>query len=444
MSLRMGNCIAFIAVLIFLFYQSSVQADVVSVNCGEGGSGLQAAINGLSSPNGPHTIHVTGTCVENIFIDGITNLTIQGSDGTVIRSAAPDDGTVFTIGSARGINLQGLTVDGDNQEFVAGLTVFDSSVSLSGCTIINNTDLALFADGGSTVILGGPNPGSEILIRDNLAGVFANHSTLRIRGRTTIEDNVEDALVVVNGVLQIGNRPPEAGNVFRNNGFGIAILNNGFAGINGSNLIENNGPYGVLIARVPNASFNGSMVEGIPRYTTIQGHTLLGILVTSSTVGFGASDPDVFHQIRNNGTAPVTVDAGIYVIRPGSFLARQVEIANNTGAGIVLDGGAYSNFATARISGNSGDGVVVTHNATAEFGTFLLSGTGDPIAANTLISGNGGQAIACDETAVIYGDLSGLPVFKCKTEEQKTKTGSTVAEIKLEERVERHQRRSKH
>lgn len=422
---------------VFLLVSSTLVADNVNVNCGSGGTGLQAAIDNLSSPTGPHTINVTGTCVENIIIDRIENLTIDGGGTAVIRLATPENETVIAVNGSQGILFRGLTVDGDNQDFAIGIYATASRVTIVGCTILNATDLALFADQDSTMIVGGRNPGQEVVIHDNAFGAGASQSSLQIRGRTTIENNAADALFVFNDSRLNISGPPGADNVFRNNGFGIGIFGS-LSGLSGSNLIENNGPYGVLCAR-SNVAFNATFENAVSGFTTIQGHTVNGIVDVSSNVTFNPG-PNLatLHRVLNNGSGPITFDAGIYASRPGSLLVRFVEIANNAGSGVLIEAGAYANFQSAQVTGNTGGGILALGNATVKFGDFDQN-TGDPIPANTTISGNGGKAIACDKTAVVYGDTAALPKFKCKG--KPTIGSAAAAEIDLQQRIDKHLQR---
>ncbi|MCI0416146.1 hypothetical protein L0222_25510 [bacterium] len=425
--------------VVFLAIPFCLCADMVNVNC-DNAESLQAAIDGLSSPTGPHTINVTGTCVENVTIDHIDRLTIQGSSGATIRSASAANDIVVSINRSQEISLRQLIIDGDNQadDFgVAGVFAFRSDVDIRGCTIINNPDIGVTADTESTAVIGGPSAGQEVVISNNGAGIVAaNNSILRIRGRTTIEDSVEDAVIVQASNLAVNGRTPPDGNIYRNNGFGIGIISGGVAGINGSNLIENNGPIGLFVGRVPHVGINA--VEGTaPGFTTIQGHTQFGIISVSSNIFFSSPLSSIKHKVQNNGSSPITNDAGISAFRPGCVVARNVEIVNNIGAGIVLDGGACTTISDAAITGNSTDGLRVLHNSNAEFGGFQIAG--EPIPNNTTISGNSGQQIACDATATIYGDLTGLPDFKCNTTDPKPPKGATpaaAAEAELEKRIE--------
>jgi hypothetical protein len=439
MTLANTKCLG---LLLAVLVPRALHADVVNVDCGAGGTGLQAAVNGLSSPTGPHTINVLGTCVENVTVNGVSFLTLQGSGGATLRSADPAFGVVLFANASPSMQVRGLNLDGASHDFAIGLYAFESDVRYQGGTIENCGDTAVFADVDSEVVIGGPSAGQEVAIRNNAAGPLANRAVLRIQGRTTVEDNDFDALVSTDSTLTVSGPSAAAGNVFRNNGFGIAIIAGGTAGFSGLVTIEDNGPYGILASRVPQVSLAGRSVGGTPLFTTIQGHTQNGVLVSSST--FLSSAPaGIFNLVRNNGSDPVTTDAGVLVIRPGALLARSLEVSNNIGPGVLLDAAAYGNFATARISGNSGDGIRVLHNSTAEFGAFAV--TGETIPADTAVSGNGGEAIACDDTAVVFGDLDALPKVKCKVKDGRPRGGSAAAalaeiESRLGARMERRPR----
>ena len=119
-----GRAIWLLAAVVFLL-PSAVWATTVSVDCNAGGS-INTALSGLDL-QGPHTITVTGTCVEQVDISDRERLTIQAPGGQIatIMSDALDGVPVF-IFRWRSIVLRRLVLTGGS----AGLFIACSEVQM--------------------------------------------------------------------------------------------------------------------------------------------------------------------------------------------------------------------------------------------------------------------------------------------------------------------------
>ncbi len=416
----------------------------ISVDCdANGNSGLQAAIDSLAGTPGPHTITVTGTCVEHIDIDRFDRLTIQAPEGqtATLQSAASDGGVMLFINRSGEVSLRRLIVDGAGH-FVDGVWANRSDVVIQESTIQSTGSIGVIATDDSRIGLGGGPGAPPVLITNNVVGAFSQNSLLTLNRNVTVDNNSEDALFTQGGRLAVNGA--DAGTVIRNNGFGVALTQGTTATFNGNNLIENNGPYGVLATRGAVVNFNGNVLpDATTRFTTIQGHQQFGLLLGDASVSFGAPGTQPVHQVHNNGASGSGFRAGIFQSRPGVLLLRNVSVSNNGGAGVHLAAGAYANLINAAVNNNSEDGLRFRHLSVGEFGG--LTTTGESFPANTTILGNGGSTISCDITSVVFGDLADFPNVQCTQADRRARApqgmgNASAAEAAAEERIQRRRR----
>lgn len=105
-----------VSMLFVLGFPGTGRAANVQVVCPGGAPGAYSSISGALSaldPHGPNTITVSGTCVENIFIDKFERLFIQAAPGqTATITAADPSRIVFNTFQSTGILLSGLIFQG--------------------------------------------------------------------------------------------------------------------------------------------------------------------------------------------------------------------------------------------------------------------------------------------------------------------------------------------
>src|SRR5712692_75945 len=106
----------FAATLFLLLLPGMGRAANLQVVCPGGGPGAYSSITAALSAldrQGPNSITVSGTCVENIFIDKFERLTIQSAPGqTATINAADPSGIVLATCQSTGILLSGLVFQG--------------------------------------------------------------------------------------------------------------------------------------------------------------------------------------------------------------------------------------------------------------------------------------------------------------------------------------------
>ncbi len=368
----------------FLLTGSAGAADL-TVDCDLGES-LQAAVDSLDFA-GPNSITLTGTCTENVQIEGRRNLLIAAPDGqTATLQAADSTLATLRLIAAQNILLRRLVIRGGRWGILAGRA---SETLLSECTLENNVEGMFIIDNSLAGLVDGT------AVRNNGTGLSAaTNASFIIREGVIIENNTGLAVQLFSAAAAIVN-----GNTIRNNGAGVNALHRSSVEFSGENTVQNNGAFGLQVAQNSVANFSTiPAFMGSPGVTTIEGHTVVGLnVVNGGTVTFAGP-----HKVRNNGTATQALRSGIRVGR-NSFLTTGggTEITNNVGPGVRAELDAVLTFVATTITGNTEEGVRVIRLSSADF----ISGNA--------ITGNGGASISCDTTSLVVGDVSGIENVQC-------------------------------
>jgi hypothetical protein len=191
------------ASILLLSVGSVAQALTLSVNCGskEGLNSIGAALKSLQGPLGslPNTINVSGACHENILIQNMDRLTLNGVNGASITDVSYGTHEVIDVDNSTGFTLNGFTVNatcpsscmnGPGADAIscyqgaecvlinnkisgagngAGIGVYPlSKVIVQGGTVQNNYDGLFTNDSGDMFAMG-------VTLQNNLYGVFLNH-----------------------------------------------------------------------------------------------------------------------------------------------------------------------------------------------------------------------------------------------------------------------------
>ncbi len=351
-SFRLSNSLGFgmLAAAIFLLPGSARGTDV-NVDCDMGGS-INTALAGLDLV-GPHTITVTGTCVEEVGIISRERVTIQAPEGQT-ATIAPGGGFAVSVSRSQDITLSRLVLTGG---FFGLFLEQGSKVAMDSSIIENNAANGVFLFAGSTLFL------SSSSVRGNSGNgiVVVAGSMLDLRGGATVDNNGQS---------------------------GLLLLDNSEAGVFDSS-IQNNGGFGVLVFNTTNLILAGN---------TIVGNGSTGVRVTS------ASHAEIIaNTIRNNGAADPSSPGGVVLSEQGeAFIEFGNDISNNTGPGVLVT----ANSTLSSLGGNT-----ITNN-TAEGVNLRRQSIGQFFAADT-ISGNGGANLACDTTSLAAGDLAGVSNIRC-------------------------------
>lgn len=412
----------------------TAQANEVTVGCpgGIGGqfSSINDALNSLDQ-FGPHTITVSGTCTENLFIhdrNGITMIAAAGQKATVANAANPP-AIVIQFFRARRMLLYGLTVQGGSDGVLVNE---DSDALIQNCTMQGNSgdglgvqqgasatiENSIFRNNGGNGVSANSNatvtlatsPQQRIHMSNNhFAGINVDGSYLQINfGTVTSENNGGAEIFASGGRLEIfGDNPTTNGNLFQHNHDGIDIFNGTAALFFGQNIIRENGFVGLQVDGSTTDFIPGSLPDGTPDGVVVEGHSLLGVNVT------GSSEVSLYgtHKVQNNGSAGGDPNflSGVRVSRSSTTIGGGIRIVHNVGPGVLADFKSGLEIdPEASVAGNGEGGVRLLHlsaaDITARSTTFL-------------------QSISCDDSSILFGDLGGIHT-NCKNEESSSQGAS--------------------
>jgi Right handed beta helix region len=416
---------ALVAALFLLVFPSLGRAANLQVVCPGGGPGAYASVSAALSvldPHGPNSITVSGTCVENIFVDKFERLFIQSAPGqTATITAADPSGIVLQTFQSTGILISGLVFQGGSTGVLLNQ---GSNVTIVNCTMQRNSGDGLGMQMASTLVMENStlqdnqgngmsvavgsnatmatNPNERIrVLRNGGDGIDVDGSFFQVNfGTLDVENNAGAAIAQFGGRLLIFGDGVGGGNLFQNNGEGIDVFEAGSARFFGRNVIRNNGDVGLQILGSSVAfTGGGTLPDGSLRATVIEGHATVGVNVFR----LGELTMSGPHKIQNNGsvTGDPTLRGGIRMNRGSLTLNNGVQISNNVGPGIRADFNTGASFGSVTVTNNSEAGVRVGRQSVGGF------------VAPLTFAGNGEASISCDNTSLIFGDLTGVANIEC-------------------------------
>lgn len=253
------------------------QATDLKVNCN--GMGALSTINGALkklNPLGPNTVTVSGTCNENVVIQGFDRLRLIATPGASINDASGGTATVLDIIDSQRITVQGFAINGGGEGVVcedfslcrlsgntvqgssdSGVVVVNSRAILQGDVIQNNAadglDVLQFADVTTS--------GVTVQGNQSLGVRVAAHSTL-VAHNTTVQSNADSGMLAVDNstIILFG------GTIRNNAGDGVSVSAASLVRFSAfaSSIVTNNFRSGVDIADLSFGRFTlgGQTISG--------------------------------------------------------------------------------------------------------------------------------------------------------------------------------------
>lgn len=281
---------------------SSPSKRTVAVSCGNPAAKVQTLADGLKliGDDRPATLLVSGTCRENVVIEGMDRVTLQGNPTATIDGGADPGSFTVRITDSRSIELTSLTITGGGMGVLCG---GQSLCRLAGLTVQNSLAFGIFvgirshADIADTVIRNSADIGMQLS-----GGASASTDGLSVVGSATegIRLGLGAGFLLMSGGSVSGN----GGNgitvntaglvvllgaaVTGNAGDGLALRLGSTARI-GDSTVSANGGHQVRIGDLSSARFEGtSAVSGAnfpdvvcdPVYSATRG---FGTLVGTTT-----------------------------------------------------------------------------------------------------------------------------------------------------------------
>ncbi len=339
---------AFVCVCLF----AAQARAAASVNCDlppQAPASTISAVLGRLNPERPNTVTVSGTCNENVVIDGFEDLTLQAAPGASVNDASNGAAATIQISHSQRITISGFAIQGgldgiscvDSSEctlvnntvsgtVLSGIFIFaNSAATLSGNTVQNglhgttvlsssfahllggnlgsantmelNREFGLVIFEGCSTRVEGTALNANIFRNNGLAGIALERSSgsffnVVVTGNGSVNDVSSGGIQVIKGGLRL-----ILGQINNNGGEGIFVSNGGFAEVF-SGSISNNSRNGVVLALQSTARFNGaSTVSGNARVDVFCDST--GIIQNPSQIT-GATNVSCPNQVNGFGTIP--------------------------------------------------------------------------------------------------------------------------------------------
>lgn len=376
--LRRAMLHRFVTLLCILLFPCISHAATYTVGCPGGTGGAYNSINSVLPLLVPgDVVFVSGTCTENVTIEEMNQISLLGSpfanlvgslfigDSSVIFVAnfnvTSPTGYGIAVESGRDINFDACTSNGNADAGIYVENTSDAYIFPSG-SFDNNANAGIYSDSNSFVALYAF--GGTIDISNNMnAGIVCFSCMVQNDGNVTISGNkaVPESLAVSGfGVDLRGASRAQFGAFYGpnliqlNQNGGVSLQENseisffGGALIPGGqlNIIQNNGPVGVVVSYGSQATF----FEGI----RIFGHTEVGVDVYGHSQAYFHGDD----KIDGNGTGQAASRAGLRIDGDSEGLLRGSEFSQNGGPGILALVNSSVDFAKLVFGQNQGGSVV--------------------------------------------------------------------------------------
>lgn len=391
-----------IVILVALFFCAEVaQGQFLTVGCAGGDPFAQFSNINSALPNvtGPGAfLLVTGTCTENVFLNGANNLTLGAPFGTTANlnghlsiqnsqnvyvyglNVTNNSGTGIDVTSGHSVTLDSCSSSGNAGNGMSAQQESDVSIINFG-TFSNNSAEGIFVASNSVVNIGSFGGTTEISSNQS-SGVGVDRSVFEVFG-AHLAGNGQAAINSLGaGKTLIFSFLGVNPTVIENNPKGGVSLQEGSEISIGSvlpgapNVISNNGPFGISVGFGSQVTLVGAVVTGHagPGVDIYSHSQLYG---TSQVPGLGAT------QISNNGTAGDSLSAGIRVDGGSEALLRGVTISQNNGPAILALVNSSVDFAGNTLNGNAG---VITCDSTSSMVSDLAMKDRTPAAGVSCIT----------------------------------------------------------
>jgi hypothetical protein len=290
-------------VLAALLLPAVGQAANLRVNCGGRSEEALPTINSavrLLDPGALNTVTVSGSCHENILIQGFDRLTLITTTGATINDASGGQSPVVNIVDSRRVNLQGFTIRGGADGVLCNVA--------SVCSLTGNT-----VEGATGQEGVGAFAGSRVFLYGN-----------------TIQNNGQRALTVAND-----SRVGSEYDTFKGNGdIGVfAISGSSFITI--GSIIQNNGSDGIVVtdhstARLISVTISGNAGNGVTLENAGEARfeSVAGAVTVTANGGSGVSLRDLSFGFFFAGTSITGNLGGTDVVCAPQFSATRGALTN--------------------------------------------------------------------------------------------------------------------
>lgn len=360
------------AAWLLLLVLTPVHVYATKVDCSKGDS-INDALKKLSR-SGPNVLTVTGTCAEDIVIDGFDDLTLVAAPGAALNPASPTSKTILLVNSSRRVVVDGFAITIPATPPGTPLTWVAELNGSVGCVLKN---LAVTGGGGIRLQRSSYASIADSTLHDVVLGIsVGNACTGDIRG-VTIDNTLTPAPRGQIGVAVFGGSTAFAEGVTIS-GFNQGVLAGGAFAVLGLNFFDTTRPVVIQGNRTGIAVNNGGLAS------------LLGpVSITANGT------------LNNDFSGGVVVNNGTLMLSAPLPQSGSSQIDNNVTQGVLV-----MNNSTAQINGavsishNGYNGVVAVNGGIAGF-----AGLGNPIGFPT-VTHNFARDIFCDSRSLVTGSTT--------------------------------------
>ena len=357
--------------------------------------GVDTAANRIEG-NRSDGIHVAGGS-RGVVIGG-NAISANRGDGIEINASIGNrvEGATITSNGAAGVTVVSAkassTADGN---VISGATIDSNAVGISilgssGTSVIDGNTISRSASAG--ILVGAKS--SQTVIESNTisdsrgAGVEINASrSTAVRDNQVTSGRAAGVLLTqASGTSAIDGNTIEGNEIVGNAASGITLVGSSFNALSGNTVYGNRG-HGIALRQASNANSLLANDVGDDATRAVDGNVGDGIRISgsfSNVIGQG-------NNVSGNAGAGVSVLDSFAATSATGNRIEATTIADNGGAGVVLNGGAHVVGGAAglgnTITGNAGHGVAIT----APSGVTKIAGA--MVAGNTIQS-NGGSGIS--------------------------------------------------
>ena len=277
------------------------QAANLKVNCGGSSEDALPTINSairLLNPEALNTVTVSGSCHENILIQGFDRLTLITTTGATINDASGGRSPVVDIEDSRRVNLEGFTIRGG----ASGVNCSNASV----CSLTGNTVETAQQGVGSFA-------GSKLFLYGN-----------------TIQNNSQQAVVVAHD-----SRVGSEYDTFKGSGDVGVFAISGASFITIGSIIQNNGSDGIVVtdhstARLISVTISGNAGNGVTLENAGEARfdSDAGASTVTANGGSGVSVRDLSFGFFSAGTSITGNLGGTDVVCAPQFSATRGALTN--------------------------------------------------------------------------------------------------------------------
>jgi hypothetical protein len=239
--------VAFLLLVAIWVASPLAQAANVTVNCDKKEK-IHKAVKLLAdtNPQGPNTVHVSGTCRENILIQSMDRLTLITKNGASITDRSNGSLAVVDIEDSRSVTVQGFTINGGG----AGLNCGSASVCyLKGNTIQDGAGTGVGVGGSSCAFLE-----SNVIQNNGASGSTVSDGSQMFSSNDVFQGNPAEGVDVRSAYFSASNSS------FLNNAVGVRA---GASTVQLSGgMITGSGEDGMILRGNSSAGFFGPTITG--------------------------------------------------------------------------------------------------------------------------------------------------------------------------------------